>query len=256
MISEYRQFPIGSFEFHLSFQEVLSSIDISKINAMNNYSVHLPDYINSTQLIDPFSIDDQQKTQSINLINRVAEFVEKLQDKTGNLIPIVGSFSIANCDKVSYYTNYKSFLEKYKENSVIILPQWLPPIAWYFGGSVDLNISNNQDDAELFKVNNIDICMDLGHMLLGRNFFNFDADILLKTLEDNIRHIHISDALGIDGEGFPVGTGGKKNVALISNILDNKCVKVIEVWQGHLNHGEGFKNELINLSNIYNNRLQ
>ena len=250
------QFPIGSFEFHLSFQEVLSSIDISKINAMNNYSVHLPDYINSTQLIDPFSIDDQQKTQSINLINRVAEFVEKLQDKTGNLIPIVGSFSIANCDKVSYYTNYKSFLEKYKENSVIILPQWLPPIAWYFGGSVDLNISNNQDDAELFKVNNIDICMDLGHMLLGRNFFNFDADILLKTLEDNIRHIHISDALGIDGEGFPVGTGGKKNVALISNILDNKCVKVIEVWQGHLNHGEGFKNELINLSNIYNNRLQ
>ena len=48
------QFPIGAFEFHLSYKEVLSDIDISRFDSTNRYSVHLPDYINSTQLMDPF----------------------------------------------------------------------------------------------------------------------------------------------------------------------------------------------------------
>lgn len=247
-------FPIGAFEFHLSFQEVMSHIDVSNININNKYSVHLPDYINSTKLIDPFSQDFEQKNQSIKLINRVSEFVEKLQDITGKVVPIVGSFSIANCDKNIFYKNYKHFLNQFKEKNINIYPQWLPPIAWYFGGSIDLSISNNQDDANLIKKNNIDICMDLGHMFLGRNYYNFDEKILLDTLDKNIKHLHISDALGIDGEGFPVGVSGKKNIDLINSLLDKECLKVIEVWQGHLNHGKRFKDELSTLSNIYNNR--
>ena len=34
----------------------------------------------------------------------------------------------------------------------------------------------------------------------------------------------------------------------------DNCLKVIEVWQGHLNHGQRFKDELNTLSNIYNKR--
>lgn len=247
-------YPIGAFEFHLSFQEVMNHIDVSRINADNRYSVHLPDYINSTKLIDPFSENIDQKNQSIKLINRVSEFVEKLQDITGRMVPIVGSFSVVNCDKKTFYKNYKLFLEQFKDKNINILPQWLPPIAWYFGGSIDLSISNNQDDANLIKNNNIDICMDLGHMFLGRNYYKFDENALLNTLDKNIKHLHISDALGIDGEGFPVGVGGKQNMDVINSLLDKDCLKVIEVWQGHLNHGQRFKDELNTLSNIYNKR--
>jgi len=60
-------FPIGAFEFHLSFSEVLSDIDVSGFDASNRYSIHLPDYINSTQLMDPFSPDAEQRAGSMHI---------------------------------------------------------------------------------------------------------------------------------------------------------------------------------------------
>ena len=38
---------------------------------------------------------------------------------------------------------------------------------------------------------------------------------------------------------------------LIKKVLNYNCLKVIEVWQGHLDNGAGFKDALIKLTEIY-----
>ena len=48
-----------------------------------------------------------------------------------------------------------------------------------------------------------------------------------------------------------IGDGDPENIALIEQILHYDCLKVIEVWQGHLDNGAGFKQALVKLAEIY-----
>ncbi|HHB91800.1 MAG TPA: hypothetical protein ENK59_01130, partial [Thioploca sp.] len=244
-------FPIGAFEFHLSFDEVLSDIDLININSLNKYSIHLPDYINPTQLMDPFSKDNGQRKASLNIIDRTVKLAERLQDLTGLPVPVVGSFSIVHQDRLNFFEEHTVLFESYKKHGVEVIPQWLPPIAWYFGGSVNLHVMNEMIDVEFIKKYDIGICLDICHMILGRNYYHFSTDLLLDSLKNNIRHIHIADAIGIDGEGLDIGTGEPENIKLIKDALEYDCIKVIEVWQGHLNNGAGFRNALIKLTEMY-----
>jgi N-acetylneuraminate synthase len=245
-------FPISSFEFHLSFGEILSDIDISSINKNNQYSIHLPDYINPTQLIDPFSQDEKQKKDSVFLLDKTLMFARQLQDITKKKVVVVGSFSLVHTNRKDFFEQYKVlFNDYYNKYNIEILSQWLPPIAWYFGGSINLGVMNNSVDIEYIIENNINICMDVCHLIMGRNYYNFSATTLVDDLSANIKHLHIADALGIDGEGMEIGSGGEKNLQLISKALQYDCIKVIEVWQGHMNNYNGFKKALITLTNMY-----
>jgi sialic acid synthase SpsE len=244
-------FPIGAFEFHLSFDEVLSEIDFTNISPDNKYSIHLPDYINPTQLMDPFSEDDKQKEASLILIERTAIFAEKLQALTGVKVPIVGSFSVVHTDREDFFEKHSVLLKSYLKRGVEIVPQWLPPIAWYFGGSVGLNVMNEPEDVKFLKKHDLGVCMDICHLILGRNYYDFSADSIINDLKEQVQHIHIADAVGIDGEGLAIGDGDFANVALIQKVLNYDCLKVIEVWQGHLDNGAGFRKEIIKLTEMY-----
>jgi sialic acid synthase SpsE/sugar phosphate isomerase/epimerase len=244
-------FPIGAFEFHLSFDEVLSEIDFTNISPDNKYSIHLPDYINPTQLMDPFSEDDKQKEASLILLERTVKFAEKLQILTGAKVPIVGSFSVVRIDREDFFEKHSVLLKSYLKRGVEIVPQWLPPIAWYFGGSVGLNVMNEPEDVKYLKQHGLGVCMDICHLILGRNYYDFSADSIIDDLKEQVQHIHIADAVGIDGEGLAIGDGDLVNIALIQKVLNYDCLKVIEVWQGHLDNGAGFRKEIIKLTEMY-----
>jgi len=244
-------FPIGAFEFHLSFDEVLSEIDCTNISPDNRYSIHLPDYINPTQLMDPFSEDGEQKEASLILLERTVKFSDKLQALTGDKVPVVGSFSVVHIDREDFFEKHSELLKSYLKRGVEIVPQWLPPIAWYFGGSVGLNVMNEPGDVKYLKKHDLGVCMDICHLILGRNYYDFSADSIINDLKDQVQHIHIADAVGIDGEGLAIGDGDLENVALIQKVLNYDCLKVIEVWQGHLDNGAGFRKEIIKLTEMY-----
>ena len=110
---------------------------------------------------------------------------------------------------------------------------------------------NNLEDIEHLKKHNLDVCMDVCHLILGRNYYHFSADLILDKLKEETRHVHIADAIGIDGEGLAIGDGDPENIFLIKKVLNYNCLKVIEVWQGHLDNGAGFKDALIKLTEIY-----
>ena len=244
-------FPIGAFEFHLSYGEILSEIDLGGIDVNNRYSIHLPDYVNSTQLIDPFSRDEEQKNSSLDILQRTVSLAETLQDLTGTEVPVVGSFSVVHNNLEEFHAQYAALLKSYLERGVTVVPQWLPPIAWYFGGSVRLHAVNDLRDAELLQQNDLGFCLDLCHMILGRNYFHFSVEDLLEKLEDQVRHVHIADAAGIDGEGLAVGEGETENLPLFKRAIEYDCLKVIEVWQGHFDNGAGFRQALIKLTELY-----
>ena len=246
-----QKFPVGAYEFHLSYGEVLSEIDAKQYKADNRYSIHLPDYINSTQLMDPFSADALQAERSYNILQRTVDFADALQQHTGQHVPIVGSFSVVHDSIEQFYQQHSQLVERFRQKGVSILPQWLPPIAWYFGGSVKLEAVNQPRDVELIEQYQLPICMDVCHLCMGDSVFDFEATEVIKRLSGFIRHVHIADAAGIDGEGLHFGEGDTKNMPAISSVMDLDCMKVIEVWQGHLDEGAGFAKALNRLSELF-----
>ncbi len=61
-------------------------------------------------------------------------------------------------------------------------------------------------------------------------------------------HFHLSDAVGVYGEGVKLGEGDLLKTKLFKYILEQKkSIVVLETWQGHLNGGMGFKRDIINL---------
>lgn len=249
-----KKFPVGAYEFHLSFGEVLGNLEAGQFSSKHKYSIHLPDYINSTQLMDPFSTDRQQAEDSHQILKRTVEFAVALQQHTGRPVPIVGSFSVVHSHLAQFYEQHAALLLGYREQGVSILPQWLPPIAWYFGGSVVLNALNQKRDVDYIKQYHLPICMDVCHLFMGDCLHNFGSQSMIDSLKPHISHVHIADAKGVDGEGVHFGEGDRMNLPIIESVIEINCMKIIEVWQGHLDEGAGFAKALTSLWTLFGQR--
>ncbi len=234
------QFELENYEFHFSFKEVLEGeLNANKYPINKKYSIHLPDYIDSSTIIDPFSENKFIKDKSEEILNKVMIFACELQERTSKTVPIIGSFSICKVEKERFYKRYKNLIEKYEKMDCKLLPQWLPPIAWYFGGSVDLNVFNSKDDLKWLKLFSIKICLDICHfgMCIAGDFVTKDD---FEELFKLTTHIHLADSIGIDGEGIQIGQGDSINKFFLKKSLASEHTKVLEVWQGHLNSYKGF----------------
>lgn len=243
--------PLGRYEFHLSFGDIERDIDVKAFSAANRYSVHLPDYVSPTQLMDPFATSEDQRAMSLRVLDKTVAFTKALQDLTGAEVPVVGSFSVVHKKLAEFFTKHAALLDRYRAQGVSIMPQWLPPIAWYFGGAVRLEAMNNVADAEYVKMLKLPICMDVCHLLMGDKVFDFDAADIVRDLAPYTGHLHIADATGYDGEGVAFGEGDPENHAALKAALDMDCTKVIEVWQGHLNGGAGFARAVLDLQRLF-----
>ena len=243
--------PVANFELHLSYLEVEELTDLDFINSEDNISLHLPDYVNSKFLIDPFSKDELQLRLSLNLLKKIEKLVVNYQEKTGKKVNIVGSFSNIWKNKEEFYDNHSDLIYSLSNRGIDLCMQWLPPFAWYFGGSTKIHVFNQEEDVIEIVKRQIPICLDTSHMLLGANYFGFNPQNLISNLFSQIKHSHIADAIGFDGEGMQFGTSTKSNNDFIMNVLKLDTLKVIEVWQGHTDNSRGFKNALVKLKELY-----
>tara|TARA_Y100000589_G_scaffold132335_2_gene126088 strand:- start:445 stop:2274 length:1830 start_codon:yes stop_codon:yes gene_type:complete len=233
-------------ELHLSFEEVLSDelLNITNYSDKIRYSIHLPDYISSNCIIDPFSRDNDIKNKSLKIIEKCINLSVLLHDLTGLVIPIVGSFSRRYSSRESDIKMINDFcLDKTMNGINCIMPQCLPPIAWYFGGSVKLDIFNSIRDFEIIREISCNYCLDISHAFMCSYLYEDILDEILKS-KKLIKHIHIAGASSIDGEGESLDKMSKKQIAFLNQIINIPCIKVLEVWQGHLNNYGGFKEAL------------
>lgn len=250
----YNQIPIKNFEMHLSLNDLrnfnLKNFNISFLK-QNNFTIHMPDYCDENNIIDFFSSVSSIKTKSMNLLNRAINIAENLKKINGKNTKIIVSLSKVNnkINKYSYYKKVKKLCEILKIKSVNLLPQWLPVDAWYFGGNVKTMAFSNPKDLNFLKKINLDICLDTSHFILSCNFYKLSIMKYFKENKKIFKHIHLSDAKGIDGEGVLIGTGDLLKSRLLNEILnDHKNVKVLETWQGHINNLYNFKKDIITLT--------
>jgi N-acetylneuraminate synthase len=242
------EIPLNALELHLSYSEIDRLLEFKDAFNSSRLSLHLPDYINSLQLIDPISNNPEILIRSREIIDKAVKFVSHIQEKYGYEVLIVGSFPVrSQLSREIYFEKYSSIQSELKDLGIALTMQWLPPFAWYFGGSERLEILNSVEDLDYVNKYKIDLCMDISHLLLGSNYFKFDPQEFLEILGQRIKYFHISDAVGIDGEGSHFDSTNAQRVELFNGVLDIKGRKTIEVWQGHFDHCNGFKRAIKDL---------
>ena len=149
------------------------------------------------------------------------------------------------------YKNLNKNLEKIKSKKYNLLLENMPPYPWYFGGAFFQHIFTDSFEIKKFcKETNTNICYDTSHAILEcnknkQNFISFS-----KNLLDETQYFHISDGKNNSQEGIQIGFGDI-NFEKFFKLIKNKDVGFIpEIWNGHLNSGEGFKIALKSIEKI------
>ena len=91
-------------------------------------------------------------------------------------------------------------------------------------------------------------------MKLGFNsvlFGNFDPEKAFELIEKNSVHFHISGADGPDGEGKGLEHLKNNEKRILDKMIFSDKLCVIEVWQGHLDGFNGFKEEIKYINKVY-----
>lgn len=244
------KFKINNFELHLSSGDLDKLENFKKISNDHVFTIHLPDYQDSKRLLNPFTDEYGNKNDSGKIIDTVKKFAYELSKKQTEKVVVVASFSPNQQNLRMFYEDCKKLQKKFAAKGLILAYQWLPPFAWYFGGSAKLNAFNKMTDIDFLKLHKLNICLDTSHLLMSSKYFDYDPISVLEILQDQIVHFHIADATGIDGEGIQLGQGEPVNRRLISKVLSQRQRKVIEVWQGHLNLYRGFTEAILGVGDI------
>jgi N-acetylneuraminate synthase len=162
------------------------------------------------------------------------------------IVANIGGFSMDRPFDVSHRKElYRRFVEscaKVDFGSTELIPQNMAPFPWHFGGQRHQNIFMMPGElAEQAKLMNLRYCLDLSHLQMACCHFKLDFQAALTLLLPYSAHLHVADALGVNGEGVVMGTGDIKWPETWHKISAYPSVSFIpEVWQGHKDHGAGF----------------
>ena len=119
----------------------------------------------------------------------------------------------------------------------------MPPYPWLMGGQQHHNLFMGLDDTvEFCNQYGRRLTLDLSHSKLAANFNKIPFSEYIAELAPLSDHLHIVDAEGVDGEGPQIGEG-EIDWPVTAKQLDELAPEVTfipEIWQGHVNNGEGF----------------
>jgi N-acetylneuraminate synthase len=119
----------------------------------------------------------------------------------------------------------------------------LPPFPWYRGGRLFCNLFvDPEDTAEFCRLTGTRVCFDVAHSQLAANHAGRPLGEWVSTLGEAIGHLHVVDAKGVDGEGLQIGDGDVDFAGLADALraVAPAASFIPEIWQGHVNDGEGF----------------
>jgi len=240
-------------EFHFSFKDLDEKIEDHMTKKLNlDFVVHSPDLFAGDHLLNLCAEDESYRKRSVHELQRVIETTRQLKkyfktegDRT-LIVASLGGFSkdspLSNEQVKRQYKIAAQSLSELDQKGVEILPQTLPPFPWYFGGQLFANLFvDAENTAQFCDEYGYRLCLDLCHSKLTTNFRNQDYMEFLKKVGPHTAHLHVADAIGVDGEGLQIGEGDMDFTA-IAEVLDKTCPDasfIPEIWQGHKNEGEG-----------------
>jgi len=252
---------LDALEFHFSDMD----IDLNKISNLNKVFkqeliIHAPEYWGDS-LVDLASKDKSLKEMSLDVIRKTIDITKRIKNnflgsknKKVKLILHPGGMSREFIDenKENLYNILLESIHKLSDSEIEILVENMPPLPWYFGGQWVHNIFMDADEIVNFcKDNKINIVFDVSHAQLYCNYMKIDIAEYTKKLLPFIKHIHIADAAGWDGEGLQIGEGEVDFKKVVGIIKDLDVIFIPEIWQGHRLGGEGFIKAMNRLKNYF-----
>lgn len=222
--------------------------------------VHAPEYYKD-KLIDFTSPDPEVTEYSLEMLKRTIDVARDLngsfkgqQDSRGPRVVVHpgGHFSkMQESDRVDQYRRLVKNLKGIDSSGVRILVENMPPFPWYFGGQwYNTIFMNPKEIAEFAAEMKWGICYDTSHAQLYCNSAGLPLKDFTKTVLDHIAYLHVSDAKGTTEEGLQVGRGDIDFEQLFAMLGKIDVGFIPEIWQGHLNRGQGFKEALSYLEKV------
>ena len=134
--------------------------------------------------------------------------------------------------------NFKKL--KYDNSLIDILPENLPPRPWYLGGEwFQHGFMLSKDMLDFCNYFNLGMTYDICHASLYCNEFGIDLADYTREIMPIVKHIHISDAYGNNGEGVQIGEGSINFDKVLKEVKQYQFTWVPEIWSGHLHQGAG-----------------
>lgn len=240
-------------EFHLSYKDMeLDPADMFDARLACGYAVHSPDLFRGDFLLNLASPDDTHWERSIAELQRVIDLTRGLdhwftQSNEPVVIASLGGFTkeahVASEARASMYDRVAAGLARLDTAGVRLCAQTLPPFPWYLGGQLFCNLFVDAEDTAAFAAQTgWSLCLDISHSKLAATFGGRPFSEAVELLAPHAGHLHLVDATGVDGEGVQVGDG-EVDWAMLAEQLDRVCPDagfIPEIWQGHVNDGEGF----------------
>jgi N-acetylneuraminate synthase len=241
------------FEFHLSYSDMeLKPDDFLQGIYPCGFVVHAPELFANSRLMDLASPDEAYRVQSVLETQRVIDITRDLkrffpQTPRPMIVANIGGFTMDEplAPEViqAYYERFKKSLGELDMDGVELIPQTMAPFPWHFGGQRYQNIFVKIDEIiEWCGKLKLRMCFDISHTRLTCNHFGIDFYDFAKKIAPLSAHLHLGDALGLNGEGLQVGEGDI-DFKRLGAILKAGCPDasfIPEIWQGHKNGGEGF----------------
>ena len=223
--------------------------------------VHAPEFFERT-LVDLCSLEQRQRTQSVALIQKSIDLAREMEPHfvgTPKIVVHTGGMSLDHpIDKRQrLYDNLRCSVEELDYQGVELLLENLPPHPWYFGGQWLTNAFMDADEIIAFiKPLGLNICFDTSHSKLYCTWAHVDFYGQVEMLLPYTRHLHLSDAAGLDGEGLQIREGTIDWVRFFKVIGAGrsdgyKGTMIPEIWRGHQRQGEGFRIAIQRLSQAY-----
>ncbi len=230
-------------EIHLAEKDFESEF-IPETTYGQELIIHVPEYIQEN-LMDLCSGSEKIRTKSVALVNQTIDLAKKLAPHFKGVPKIIahpGAMSMKEkLDKTSLKNALLCSLSEIDTQGIELLLENLPPYPWYFGGEWKGNYFMNANEIASFcDETRLNIVFDISHAVLYCNAKNIKLHEYIKTIRPFIRHMHLADGYGLDGEGVQIGEGDIDFDNIMPLFSDYTGSWVPEIWRGHLNNGKGF----------------
>lgn len=240
-------------EYHFSYRDL--DLDPDQFLASEDKAqlvVHSPEMFEGDFLLDLASPDTATRNRSIRELQRVVTATRALRrwypaSDRPLIIVNVGGFTADHAldsdERAAGYERVANSFAVVDTAGVELIPQTMPPYPWLRGGQMLHNLFVDPvETAEFCRMHEIRICFDISHSKLAANHLGLSFRDATELLAPHTAHLHVVDAAGTDGEGLQVGEG-EVDFAVLGEQLDRLAPDagfIPEIWQGHVNEGEGF----------------
>ena len=222
------------------------------VHAPEYFRDQLIDFSSSDQNVTDYSIEMLQKT--IAIARDLAPKFKGLKDDRGPRVVVHPGGHFPNpthSNKTEQYILLEKRLRQIDSRGVRILVENMPPRPWYFGGQwYNTIFMDGREVAQFAGDMGWGICYDTSHAGLYCNFARIPFADCTRAVLDHIAYLHISDSRGFTEEGLQIGEGEIDFEQFFAMVSKVDAGFIPEIWNGHLNHGKGFKDALTNLEKI------